>query len=140
MNRQDETPALTGEPIFPLYRRESDDKCRLRIVWLSDYLVLDTFVAFSRLQEKPGVFCIPKIAGLPDGYEVLRVCYSWERRCFGFMIRHSSFEVVPDGMYAPEHEPLGMRLESVRVAVLPDSRWDEYVKELVLPKPDHVVE
>ncbi len=33
--------------------------------------------------------------------EVLRVSHSWERRAFGFLVRHPSFGVVPDGGIPP---------------------------------------
>ena len=38
---------------------------------------------------------VPRIRGLPDGFEIVSVEYCWIRQAFLFLVRHESFEVVP---------------------------------------------
>lgn len=82
------------------YERPTYDECRLRYVSVPERFVFDAFFLPSRL---PGVVAVLSCDPLlPDGYELIPGAHHDPmRRCFNFLIRHPSFDVVPDGDMPP---------------------------------------
>lgn len=59
---------------------------------------------------------LPKLAPLPKDSRLEGVCYSWERRQFGFMFSSATFDEVLDGDMIPDHaEPLRTDWQLVEV-------------------------
>lgn len=52
-----------------------------------------------------------EIHGFPPDARITSVTACWERRSIGLMVESQSFDIVPDGMYAPDMEPLGITYE-----------------------------
>lgn len=73
--------------------RERRDK----VLWVDELLVQELFNGFPR----SNILVLPVFPELPSGYQVLRVHHSFERRAFGFLVTHPSFDVVPDAEMSP---------------------------------------
>jgi hypothetical protein len=114
-----------------LSAKHEDERRRLRVVYVGEECVLSVFQAFAQLEVKPRFVRFPKIAELPEGYEVLEVRHCWERKAFGFLVRHSSFDTVPDGQEIPVHYPQATQVVQLPVRVAEEyyqkSPWDSPV-------------
>lgn len=76
---------------------------RVRLVQVGYHMVLDWFT--FGVSGFPNKVSIPVIYGIPDGAVVLDVQSDHYRRCFFFLIRHDSFDVVPECSEPPIHKP-----------------------------------
>ena len=63
------------------------------------------------------VITIPELKALMPDLRVYRINYEWDRRSFGVLIGHPSFDPVPDMMPAPMWTP-GYEARSVEDAPL----------------------
>ncbi len=72
---------------------------RVKIVSICTHDLLDLFSKFA-----PQFFHLPKIDGLPDGYDVLSVTANWQNRVIDFQVTHPSFPEVADGDMPPRIE------------------------------------
>lgn len=90
-------------------------KRRLRRLYIPEREIFD--VMTKCIARKPGnhepVWCG---AAIPKDVEVLPgVYHDFARQCFGFLLRHQSFEVVPDGQEIPAFSYLESHWEWVEI-------------------------
>lgn len=75
-----------------------ENRCRALWVPQDDVLAMTRqfwsawpeYLSFARLEPAPG------------GARLLDVCWSWDRRSFGFRLGHDSFAPVPEGEVTPD--------------------------------------
>lgn len=82
---------------------ERADMQRLRILRADPNLILEV-LNWCRDTAEGRYIDLPKVEEIPDGCEVVSVNASWSSRSIELMLRHSSFDGVPDGSIPPTIE------------------------------------
>lgn len=80
----------------------NDTERRVKLVFVGEADVLDLACVVHRGCE--GTHAVKFPLALPDGAQILRVHHDQYRRQFAFLVRHDSFEPVPDGMATPDYD------------------------------------
>lgn len=83
---------------------------RVRVLWVPEDQLLTMLLMQS--EQLPTAVVIPVMGDVPPGCEVEQVQHSWERRAFGFFLRHPSFAPVPEGDFAPSFADASRRHEA----------------------------
>lgn len=77
---------------------ETDDQDRLKIVSVSEG---DILTMLNWYTENNTYLRLPRIEGIPHESVVVRASYSFCARAIELMIRHPSFDKVPQGQQVP---------------------------------------
>lgn len=74
---------------------------RVAVLWIGEEDMLQAFEIIMTGRDKYNHVLRLRDVPCPRDCKVLRVCQSFGRRAFGFLLEHESFDVVPDGQMAP---------------------------------------
>ena len=83
-------------------------KRRCKIIWIEDQYMMSLFNFWGRYinldsEDSDEIQCVavPIVMGLPKDYVVLNVFYEPSRMCFGILIYHPTFPLIPEGVEFP---------------------------------------
>lgn len=85
------------------------------------------------------VMALPDLPEIPADVQIKRIDFSWERRAFGLLLAHPSFDRVADGCFAPAIDNLAVKLtvlgtvdeavasvKTLRDALDKIERWEDF--------------
>lgn len=99
---------------------------RVRLYWFN---TRDLLMFLNRYQDV-GYLTIPKFDGVPADAQCHDIHYEHQRRCWGVVLAHPSFEVVTPYERIPDGVGLETQWESISLASLAPAAAQQEIKQL----------
>lgn len=84
-----------------------DYERRVKYVYIGEEHLIAACVAYMTNAETPKFRYVLKNNPFPVDCDVVRVCHDWQRRAFGVLLYHPSFDPVPVGGVPPNLDERG---------------------------------